>query len=51
MTVKEKLVFGLYIATSVAIVAQATVEITRNVKQSRRERKNLEAVVAAEENN
>jgi len=35
MTTKEKIVFGLYIVTSVAIVANATVEIVRLAKESR----------------
>lgn len=51
MTLKEKIAFGLYAAVAVATVAQATVEITRNVKQSRRERKNLEAILEAEKTN
>lgn len=51
MTTKDKLVFALYAATSVAIVANATVEIARNVKQERRERKNLKAVLDAEKTN
>jgi len=46
MNTKDKIVFGLYVATSVAVVAHAAVEIGRNVKQSRREKKNLEAVEA-----
>jgi hypothetical protein len=51
MTTKEKIVFGLYVAVAVTTVAQATVEITRNAKQSRRERKNLEAILEAEKKN
>jgi hypothetical protein len=49
MTLKEKIAFGLYVAVAVTTVAQATVEITRNVKQAKRARKNLEAI-AAEQN-
>ena len=36
MTLKEKLVFGLYVATSVAIVANATVEIVKLAREDRR---------------
>lgn len=46
MTIKEKLVFGLYVATSVAVVAHAAVEIAENVRRQKREKKNLEAVEA-----
>lgn len=41
MTLKDKIAFGLYAAVAVATVAQATVEITRNVRNSKRERQNL----------
>ena len=39
MTAKEKIVFGLYVATSVAVVAHAAVEINKTFGQTREERK------------
>lgn len=51
MTLKEKIVFGLYVATAVAIVAESTIVITKGVMQDRREKKNLKAVEEAEQKN
>jgi hypothetical protein len=39
MTTKDKIVFGLYVATSVAVVAHAAVEINKTFGQTREERK------------
>ena len=51
MNAKEKIVFGLYCAVAVATVAQATVEITRNVRQDRKLKKKLAAIEEAEQKN
>ena len=51
MTLKEKIAFGLYVATAVAIVAEATVVIVRDVKYDRKLKKNLKAAEEAEKTN
>jgi len=51
MTLKEKIVFGLYVATAVAVVAEATVVIVSDVKQNRKLKKNLKAIEEAEKQN
>jgi len=39
MDTKDKIVFGLYVVTSVAVVAHAAVEINKTFGQTREERK------------
>lgn len=51
MTLKEKIVFGLYITAAVATVAEATVVIVRDVKYDRKLKKNLKAAEEAEKKN
>jgi hypothetical protein len=51
MTLKEKIAFGLYVATAVAIVAESTIVIGKGIAQDRREKKNLKAIEEAEKNN
>jgi hypothetical protein len=49
MTLKEKIAFGLYAATAIAIVAEATVVIVRDVKHDRKLKKNLEKIAEESE--